>query len=124
MPAHLKINNVDMSGFLTESDYEVITEPVYDTESEFVNIYGENVKTRTGVKVTVHAKLTDADDEAASVLRLAAVNGSAQVEYSAPTIQSGNFDVVFSRIALDKVYNGKRRWSGEFSACGYIRQGL
>ena len=124
MAAHLKINGKDLSGFLMESDFEVRTEAVYDPESEFVNIYGETVRTRTGLKITVNAKLTDADDTAAAALRQAAENGSAAIEYSAPEIKSGNFEVDFSRIMLDKVYEGQRRWRGEISACGFIRQGL
>ncbi len=124
MAVHLKINGTDMSGFLAESDFEVRTEAVYDPESEFVNIYGETVRTRTGLKVTVNAKLTDADDAAAAALRQAAENGRAAVEYSAPEIKSGDFDVSFSRISLDKVYEGQRRWRGEISACGFIRQSL
>ncbi|MCM1578053.1 MAG: hypothetical protein NC078_04560 [Ruminococcus sp.] len=121
---HLKINGTDMSGFLIEEDYEVMTEAVYDPESEFVNIYGETVRTRTGTKITVKALVTDIGDEEAAVIRNAAESGSAQVEYSDPDVKQGEFEVTFGRIMLEKVYNGRRLWRGEISASGYIRQGL
>lgn len=124
MAVHLKIDDRDVSGFLEEQDYSVEAEPVYDPESEFVNIYGETVKNRSGLKITVNAKLTDADDDTARALRQAAVRGTAALEYSFPDAAQGDFEVTGCKVALDKVYKGQRRWKCVFSACGYIRQGL
>ena len=124
MAVHLKINGTDVSGFLAEQDYCVAAEPVYDPESEFVNIYGDTVRSRSGTKITVSARLTDADDDTAAVLREAAQSRNAVLEYSFPGAVSGDFEVTGCKVALDKVYRGQRRWKCEFSACGFVRYGL
>lgn len=124
MPNHLTIGGTDVSSFLSGNDYSVRTEPVFDTDSEFVNIYGETVRTRVGRKITIHAVLTDANDSTYSALASAALQESVTVSYSAPDTQSGGFSVESISASLDRVFDGVRFWTVDISLAGYVRECL
>lgn len=122
MGIYLKIGNTDVSRFITENEYSVITAPVYDEDSEFINIYGEKIRDRTGREVTISAKLYDVDDTSAAAISSALSSGSANVIYSAPEECSASFDTLKLAISLDRVYKGVKYWTAEILLHAFIRE--
>lgn len=113
MGVYLKIGNVDVSRFITANKYSAVTSPVYDEESEFVNIYGEKIRTRTGHEVTVKAVLSDVDDTAAAGLSAAFEGESIRIRYSAPEEKEADFCGVRLSLSLDRVFGGNRFWTAD-----------
>lgn len=113
MGVYLKIGDVDVSRFITANRYSAVTSPVFDSESEFVNIYGEKIRTRTGHEVTVKAVLSDVDDTAAEGLSAAFESESIRVRYSAPGEKEADFCGVRLSLSLDRVFGGKQFWTAE-----------
>lgn len=123
MGIYLKIGSNDVSRFITENEYSVITAPVYDEDSAFINIYGEKIRDRTGLEVTISAKLYDVDDASAAAISSALSSGSANVIYSAPEECSASFDTLKLAISLDRVYKGVKYWTAEILLHAFIREG-
>lgn len=122
MSVYLKIADTDVSEFITENDYSVTTEPVYDEANAFVNIYGEKVRQRTGKEVVVSAVLRDVDDGTAAALSAALEKGSAQAVYSAPEQRSAEFEALKLSISLDRLYKGKKYWTAEIKLRAFVRE--
>lgn len=113
MGVHLKIDGIDVSGFITTDSYSAESAPVFDKESEFVNIYGETVRTRVGTAVTVNAVLSDVDDVTARGLSAAFEKDEIDVVYSAPDEKSAVLTGVKLSLSLDRVFGGKRFWTAK-----------
>ena len=113
MGVYLKIGDVDVSRFITANRYSAVTSPVFDSESEFVNIYGEKIRTRTGHEVTVKAVLSDVDDSAAAGLSAAFESESVRVIYSAPGESEADFKWVRLSLSLNRVFGGNRFWTAD-----------
>ncbi len=113
MGTYLKIGDTDVSAFITENKYSVTTVPVYDEESEYINIYGERVRARTGCEVTIDAVLCDVDDASAAALAKALSAKTVTAAYSAPELKSGSFEALKTALSLDRVYKGQKFWTAE-----------
>lgn len=115
MGVYLKIGNTDVSRFITENKYGVSVSPVYDSDGEFVNIYGAKVRDRTGYEVNISAALTDVDDDTAAALSQTLSNEKCTVEYCAPSAKTAQFECAGFSLSLDRVYKGVKYWSAEIS---------
>jgi len=113
MGVYLKIENTDVSRFITENKYSVSTSAVYDSSGEFINIYGAKVKERTGYEVDISAELSDVDDTSAAALSQIFAGEKCTVSYSAPTEKSGEFQCAGFSLSLDRVYKGEKFWTAQ-----------
>lgn len=111
MSVYLKIGNTDVSGFITENKYRVTVSSVYDSDSEFINIYGARVRDRTGYETDISAELSDVDDTSAAALSETLSEEKCTVSYSAPTEKSGEFECTDFSLSLDRVYKGEKFWT-------------
>jgi hypothetical protein len=124
MGVYLKIGGVDVSSFLEENEYSVVSEPIYDDEGAFINIYGDEVRKKIGCRITISAHLTDIDDTTAASLAEKLEGNSVEAEYSAPVLSTATFRPISFVRKLDRVYGGRRFWSADIKMSGFFRQGL
>lgn len=122
MSVYLKISQTDVSRFITENEYSVISEPVYDEESAFVNIYGERIRTLTGRNITIAVTLRDVTDDVISAVSAALESNRTQAEYSAPELKSAVFETEHLKISLDRVYRGVKYWTAELKISAFVRE--
>ena len=120
MSIYLKIGETDVSRYITENEYKVTSVPVYDEESAFVNICGQRICTRTGMEVTITAKLYDVDDTCAAALSSVLSYERIKVSYSAPELSEAEFETVKSALSLDRVCGGEKFWTAEISMKAFI----
>lgn len=115
MGIYLMIGGTDVSRFITENNYSVSSEPVYDEEGSFVNILGEKVRKRTGKKVSINAVLSDVDNASAAALSAAVSAEKCTAAYSAPDEKTGEFECTGFSLSLDRVYRGEKFWTAKIS---------
>lgn len=121
MGAYLKIGDTDVSRFITENNYSCITEPVYDDDSAFTNIYGERLRPRTGCSVKLTATLYDVDDDTAASLENALRGERVTAEYSAPDEKTAEFECTKFALSLDRIYRGERFWTVDIAlTAGFV----
>lgn len=113
MGVYLKIGGTDVSRFVTENKYSCVTNPVYDDENSFYNIFGKKVMTKTGYETDIHAVLSDVDDVTAAALSETMSGNSCNVVYSAPAEKTGVFECGKISLSLDRVYRGEKFWTAE-----------
>ena len=114
---YLGIGTVDVSGYLTEESYICRHEGIYS--GEFVNGYGETIRTRTGERVTIEATLTDVDDVTAQAIAAALSSGSAQVTYESPGQVTAQMDCIGLTSAIERDRDGLY-WTMEIRLSGYV----
>ncbi len=122
MSVYLKLGDTDVSRFIVENEYCVSTAPVYDEESEFVNIYGERIKTLLGRETEITVTLRDLPDDTALSIAHIPQTRSVSVTYSSPAQQSGDFEPLSFSLSLDREVKGVKYWTAQMKLSAYVKE--
>ncbi|MBQ5330151.1 MAG: hypothetical protein J6F31_02740 [Oscillospiraceae bacterium] len=125
---YFSVNGNDMSAFITEDSFTYETEPLFDETGEYINLYGQRVRQRTGSRTSMALQLSGVTEAAARVLKTAFANGSAAVRVFAPdseemTASCESLALTLTGIQRDgtggtsKLFGAKLRMSAETLDC-------
>ena len=118
---YLQINNIDLSGFITEEAFESEITPVYG--AEYTDHRGVVQKRRIGMRRSIKAVLHEVDETTASRLRNLS-GGEVSVTAHIPSSETfyANFDRFCSALSRDK--NGARYYTVTIELAGDTLDGL
>lgn len=118
---YLKIGDTDVSGYIDEESYTCRRESVYS--DGYTNIYGEQVRTRSGERIEIEADLTDVDDTAARAVAAELAGGSAEVVFMSPTRTTAALQSDGTEMSIERDRDGLV-WRIRLRMSGYVRDGL
>ena len=119
---YLTIGNTDVSAYLTEDSFSCTYTPVY-ADGEYVNIYGERMRTKTGETAEIRAVLCDVDDTTARALRTALGMSTVSVGYISPQTEQAQMVCEKAEFSVERNTDGIF-WTVSLVLCGSVRSCL
>lgn len=118
---YLQINNIDLSGYITEEAFESEITPVYG--AEYTDHRGVVQKRRIGMRRSIRAVLYEVDETTAARLR---VLSGGEVSVTAHIPAAETFTADFQRFcsALSRDKDGVRYYTVTIELAGDILDGL
>lgn len=115
---YLKVGELDLSKYCSEGNLSIDREAVFDSESDFSNVYGQTEKKLIGHSVKIGLNFVGMESADAAALEKAVADSAIAVEYEAPNRGSGNFYCPSLKFTLEDDVAGKTYYSGSLSlAC-------
>lgn len=112
---YLKVGEIDLSKFCNEGDFSIDRDAVFDSESDFTNVYGETEKKLLGHSVKIGLNFVGMESSVAAELETALRGSKIQVEYQAPNRGSGEFYCSTFKFTIEDIVAGETYYSGSLS---------